>query len=127
MERRRPTFAVPYMDPKVEHLYRGQVAIDSDLYVRRTVKVVPGIEGITEFEGFFIVGWFDGRVEKVPVDKVRMIKIGDGYSNVYPGMKEYRNDLPLFVAPPGTYNEMLRKGMRLDDITKKGNSIQPKR
>ena len=97
-----PTFTVPTKTSPVRAVYEGQVAFFSLLYVRRNFRVVKGIEGIATYEGFMIAGWRDGRVEKVPVDQVRLLAVGDMSAFVFPGMRQYSADLPLYIRPYGS-------------------------
>jgi prepilin-type processing-associated H-X9-DG protein len=89
--------------------------------VRINCQVVPGVEGVTSYEGFYIVGWWDGHVEMVPVEAVRLLKVGDDYTNVYPGMRENNDSLPLMITPPGTVNEQQLRagGLTIDQLTMK--------
>ncbi len=80
----------------------SEIAFMTDLYVDLHFKPVRGKEATTSPEGFFIVAWKNGTVEKVPVDRVRMYATIHPRTNepvkvvVFPGMDEYRIDLPKF-------------------------------
>lgn len=75
-------------------IYDGQVATYTDLFVRRTLTKIVGKEGVLKTEGFFIVGWVDGRVEKIPVEQIRLLPDGDEmWRWVFPGMRQYRTSL----------------------------------
>jgi hypothetical protein len=91
--------------------YEKEVAFFSQTYVRRNVKPGPGIEGVvSKVEGFFIVGWKDGRVTKVPVEEVRMVaqevpmgnnKAETAFCYVFPGMTVYDKSLPKMAGLNG--------------------------
>ena len=79
--------------------YRDKVAFYSLLYTRSHLEVIPGIEGVNHFEGFYIVAWKDGRVEKVPVADVRLYPKSDYFITVFPGMDQYDASLPGLGDP----------------------------
>ena len=82
-----------------QDIYRAKVAFYIDLYIRKNLEVVPGIEGVLHVEGFYIVGWKDGRIERVPWDQVRLYPSGPGFKDVFPGMDEYDPELPRINDP----------------------------
>ncbi len=82
---------VPLDDPNIP-----EVAIYTDLYVRRNLKVYKGDTGTANPEGFYIVGFRDGNIERVPLSEVRVAVIkGQGRQIVFPGTKFYNKNLPL--------------------------------
>jgi hypothetical protein len=81
---------VPLDDPAI-----SEVAIYTDLYVRRNLKVYKGDVGTANPEGFYIVGFRDGHIDKVPLSDVRIAVIkGQGRVMVFPGTKFYNKNLP---------------------------------
>lgn len=81
----------------------GDVLFFTDLYVDPRVKRGPGDLAIPSPAGFFIVGWRDGRIEKVPIEDIRMLSLGGKQIYCFPGMPQYREDLPrhLYVDAAG--------------------------
>ncbi|MEQ1935986.1 MAG: hypothetical protein ABL962_19200 [Fimbriimonadaceae bacterium] len=79
--------------PQLE--YQDEVAFYSNIYTWEDFTVIPGIEGRLHISGFYIVAWKDGRVERVPVEDTRLYPVAkDRLITVFPGMSEYRADLP---------------------------------
>lgn len=75
--------------------YQDEVAFVCSLYTWRELEVVPGIEGRLHMSGFYIVGWKDGRVERVPVEDARQYPVAGGSTiTIFPGMSEYDPALP---------------------------------
>ncbi len=73
-----------------------EVAIYTDLYVRRNLKVYKGDIGTANPEGFYIVGFRDGKIGRVPLSEVRVAVIkGVGRRFVFSGTKFYNKNLPL--------------------------------
>lgn len=94
------TFALPVLSKK-DTVYTGQVALYTKLYTRNNFQVVPGREGETRPEGYFIVGWMDGRVVKVPIGDVRMFPIAERtWAYVFPGMTQYDSNLRRLAESP---------------------------
>lgn len=82
-----------------EDIY-NEVAFYSNLYVWNEFERIPGIEGKLHVSGFYIVGYRDGRVEKVPVGQTRLYPItNDQLLTVFPGMSEYDPNLPKWGTP----------------------------
>lgn len=76
------------------------LAFSTDLYVHLTKEIVPGREANITRSGFYIVGYKDGRVEKVTPDLVRLYPNGKGgFTQLYPGMNRYHEELPGFGDP----------------------------
>jgi len=81
--------------------YRDEVAFYSTLYTWYDFEPIPGIEGRLHVSGFIIVGWKDGRVEKVPMEDVRLYPVEAGHKiMVFPGMNEYDSSLPTWGQGP---------------------------
>jgi len=78
-----------------QSVYGGQVAFWTDLYTRVNKNVAPGHEADVSSEGFYIVGWKDGHVSRVPVAELRYQKTtyqgNDAASFIFPGMTQYAN------------------------------------
>ncbi len=112
----RPTFVCSGLYEEIPSIFKGQVAFYSDLYVHRTFVVTPPTEGRATYTGFLIVGWMDGRVEQVPLAKVGLYQTGSNeWQSVFPGMREYSDDLARFgevpkrsEAPVGTANRFAK-------------------
>lgn len=98
--------------------YYPEVAFFTDLYVRKGLKVVKGSEGNATAEGFYVVGWRDGRVTLVPLPDVRLLKVNSEESIVvFPGMKAYNAELPLMFkkeAMKGIPSELNLNKLGLD-------------
>lgn len=105
---RQTTFSFPAHDPRLRAPEYENVAFATDLYVRKNVSHYKGDGAKSRPEGFYIVGWKDGRVEKVPVWDVRIVPSSTRRNEkieVFPGMPGYDRDgeLPAFLrsaAPP---------------------------
>lgn len=83
-----PTFFVSRPDS----IYWDSVAFYATLYVRRNIGPGNGPEGIVSHpEGFFIVGWKNGTVNKIPISQVRLKRYpGEkSYAYIFPGMERY--------------------------------------
>ena len=79
------------------NLVNPEIAIVCDLYMRRNSTRYKGGRVAGQASGFFIVGYRDGRVAKVPVEAVRLIanpNKPNSMVKVYPGSRYYRADLP---------------------------------
>lgn len=81
------SFCFPSSDTSPE---LANVALYSDIYVRHNVSRYRGDVSRARPTGFYIVGFKDGRVLKVPVDDARLLKNG---RLVFPGTPEYDPDL----------------------------------
>lgn len=80
--------------------YADEVAFYSTLYTWYDFEPIPGIEGRLHVSGFIIVAWKDGRVERVPMEDVRLYPVeGRKSIMVFPGMKEYDPNLPTWGQP----------------------------
>lgn len=95
--KQQTSFGIPKSQPPYE-----DIAIICDTYVRKNITAKRSGESSQAPSGFFIVGFKDGRVEKIPVDKVRVKEYPrPGSSNrriglLFPGTKEYDPNLPPF-------------------------------
>lgn len=95
--RQRTSFGIPISKPPYE-----DVAVICDTYVRKNIVARRGGGSSQTPSGFFIVGFKDGRVEKIPVGKVRVKEYRvEGASTrriglVFPGTREYDASLPAF-------------------------------
>jgi hypothetical protein len=84
------------------------VAFSTSLYVHFDTKVVPGFERTTTIQGFLLVAWKNGLVEKVPVDRIRLLPVPDEPTSsrwIYPRIPGYSDKLPRLVdgiSGPGT-------------------------
>lgn len=70
-----------------------EIAFYSTLYARANPSHYRN--DVTKFKpsGFYIVGWKDGRVTKVPIEDIRMKVMPDGIRiATFPGMKVYHPD-----------------------------------
>jgi hypothetical protein len=78
-------------------VYHDEIAFYSNLYVWMEMKPSSGLEGKSlQLSGFYIVGWKNGEVTRVPTDEVRVLYSASGSGvNVFPGMSEFSTDLPL--------------------------------
>ncbi|MDX1932022.1 MAG: hypothetical protein SFU56_05400 [Capsulimonadales bacterium] len=86
---------VPSTDPNIP-----EVAVYTDIYVRRNIAHFAGDRTVCNPEGFYIVGFRDGRVVKVPIDKVRLGSNAlGGRGIVFPDTKNYKENLPLAWKP----------------------------
>lgn len=78
----------------------NEVAFYSPLYVRENFRVVQGLEATKSPEGFFIVGWKNGKVTQVPVAGARSYVWGQGGGRrghvVFPGMAVYNAAMPQY-------------------------------
>lgn len=86
------------MTPEYKNL-----AFYTDIYVRLNIRHFPNEKNDSRPEGFYLVCWKDGRIQKVPVEKVRILKRPkhdrmQEYLPVFPGMAAYRDNLPMHPA-----------------------------
>jgi hypothetical protein len=94
---RQTSFGIPKQQPPYE-----DVAVICDTYVRKNITAQRGGTSSQAPTGFFIVGFKDGRVEKVPVEQVRVKEYPmEGASTrriglLFPGTKGYDPNLPRF-------------------------------
>lgn len=104
---RRPgqtSFAVPQHTSVYD-----EVALMSNTFVQKNLKIVKGVEGTMEITGYWIVGWKDGRVTAVDVADVRYVpnpEEENSWLYVFPGMDEYDSAL---TALPGTRKDQAVK------------------
>ena len=85
----------PFSQLDLEPLYRDEIAFYTDLYVRNDFERIPGVEGRAHYSGFWIVGWRNGNITRVPMADVRLLQVSsDRRVYVFPGMSAYRDDLP---------------------------------
>jgi hypothetical protein len=81
--------------------FAGEIAFESNLYVRMNPTYTEGDFWDFNPTGYFIVGWRNGQVTQVPVDDARLVKKrhpGTGEMvkwAVYPGMKDYSDGRPF--------------------------------
>lgn len=100
---RRPeklSFTISSLEP-----YQAEVAFKCMTYVRNNRGEGGGIEGrVSSPEGFFIVGWKDGRIEQVPIQNVRLLPFDlNGRAvklYVFPGMAVYDANLEKYPGVP---------------------------
>jgi hypothetical protein len=92
----------PRMDPwcvfPVDDPVSPEIAMYTEIYVKRNIKVYSGDRGTSHPEGFFIVFYRDGTVKKVPVGEVRITSVPGHFGRqtyVFPGSKMYKPTLPL--------------------------------
>lgn len=90
--RQRGRWAYAFYHTKQEP-YLDDVVVFTDIYARKNLRVAKGKEATMSPEGYFIVGWRDGRVTTVPASEVRLYPFGEAELFVFPGMSEYRADL----------------------------------
>lgn len=90
--------------PMHHHLF-DKVAFYTDLYARRNHKYFKGDKMEANPTGFLIVAWKSGKIERIPVENIRLIR-AEGYDTLgFPGLPGYRSDLPM--AP--SYQKVTRK------------------
>jgi hypothetical protein len=95
--KQQTSFGIPKSQPPYE-----DIAVICDTYVRKNITAKQSGASSQAPSGFFIVGFKDGRVEKIPVDQVRVKEYPrPGSSNrriglLFPGTKEYDPSLPPF-------------------------------
>lgn len=85
-------------------LYTGQVLFYTDLYTEEDFTHLGNDRTRVERRGFYIVGWSDGRVERVPIDSVKLhpgvMKSGrTGLAPVFPGMTQYASGTKIPSGP----------------------------
>lgn len=91
-----PWCFVPTDDPIL-----GEVALYTDLYVKKNIVIYKNEKGDAAPEGFFIVCYRDGTVAKVPVKDVKVVYRPGTIkekSYVFPGTKLYKPTLESLYA-----------------------------
>jgi hypothetical protein len=74
----------PEMDP---------IAFWTEIYARMNPVAYKGDMVKRRPTGFYLVAWKDGKIEKVPVQDVRLISKAGGHFPVFPGMPAYNTSL----------------------------------
>lgn len=87
------------------HKEYDELAFYSNTFVKQSpLKLVPGKEGEVTVNGFFIVGWKDGRIETVDVADARLYPLPGEHHVwvvVFPGMDEYSTRLKQLPGVTG--------------------------
>ncbi len=85
-------FFVPEYEP---------IAFSTDIYARFNRSYYKGDRSLSHPTGYVIVGWKDGRIEKVPITQVRTFVSRNpamsSKKDCYPGMPEYATAKPSFA------------------------------
>lgn len=77
----------PIYDPEY-----SSVAFYTDLYARRNRSYYKGDKSEAHPTGFFLVMWKDGKLERIPTSKLRMLNNKDGHGvTVWPGLPGYEH------------------------------------
>ncbi len=96
-----PSMPVPekfkyLQDPEFE-----PIAFYTDIYARYNRSYYKGDRSQSHPTGYVIVGWKDGRIEKVPIMQLREFRGSNpnthGDLTCYPGMPEYATAKPSFM------------------------------
>ncbi len=86
------SFVFPILQKEPDSPVQDKIAVYSEVYVRTNTKIFKNDRATFAPSGFFVVGWKDGRVEKVPIGDVRYVKMGKYYTAVFPGMNAWKAD-----------------------------------
>lgn len=93
-----------FVTPSANSVYDGQVAFYADLYMRQNLKYEGGDAYRENRSGFYIVGYTNGEIRKVPAIDVRLhhsnsAEHGNIWYHVFPGMTEYAKATMDAVVP----------------------------
>lgn len=77
-----------------------EIAFYTEIYIRWNFRRIGKLGNETFPEGFYLVCWRDGRIQRVPVERARMlarrtIDRETHYDVMFPGQPEYRDSLPM--------------------------------
>ncbi|MCW5935715.1 MAG: hypothetical protein KIT11_00205 [Fimbriimonadaceae bacterium] len=95
---------VSFCTPRPDHPVLGELAAYTNLYIRSNFQRGEGDEGWTNPEGFYVIAWRDGRVERVPFGTERYVWAYEGEARLYtvfPGMTAYANAVDRATALAG--------------------------
>jgi len=115
-----------FMPLYADAFYDGQIAFTCSMYAQRNLVYKGGDEIESSPSGFFIVGYENGAIRKVPVKDVRYYQIrltkngvtDDVWKHVFPGMPQYAiaDDRPGVRhddAPEMIWQKPTRRGPRM--------------